>query len=689
MFTIEKPLRLGSGIAMVMACFVLLGACLLTYTPISQAQSQPEALGTLSGAVRNEAGDPLSNITVLIEPYTQPYLQRQATTNEAGLYQLSDLYPGIYRLGAVDSRQVYAPADYGATVSVSGNHVSGIDMVMALTVGGRGAISVTLHNVAPIPPQIEFPARPYQLFLYRRNPPDSWAKYREENTVSDLGFLLPELPEGDYRICVYAQILNGSWTTECYDKVLPEKANELAPNATTIQIRAGITTTIDMTLGTITQLEGYIYGPDGRPLAGIGVGAGDGGGVTDQNGHFRAGSISAGRYPISINSWTWYYTSPYLPVIYPNFLRGEAPPTFDFGPSTHMSITQQLTPAARITGRVSLPNNVPLPQVTLSLWQHMPDGTFVDRLPEEYCGSHCLLPPMYDSSTGAYTVTPMFAGAYRVGARAKAPGSTYAELNAFYGGPNLESAAEIVLITGETRSNVNIVLGTNDFDHQITGRVTAGGGAPLAGIEVGLFNDGQAALPLVSTTTDSQGYYTLAGLPYGSYFVAARDPAGIYATTFYSGSDCSKPPCSVLVNQNVAIRAQIDLSLSRGAILRGHVHVAAGMSPGDYQVNVVPFPSSSDYDAALPYIDERTDHEGAFEVGGLPPGTYLIRVQTPHAAGDFLGPPLAFRYYPGGSNVALAQPVTVVSGQTLEELDVFFNNSPSCYLPSVHAGAPR
>src|SRR5262249_45090529 len=112
------------------------------------AQSQPEALGSLSGTVRNEEGEPLPNIAVRLSQYQGQYASRQTTTDAQGAYEFLSILSGLYVLQFQDSQNVYAPALYenahfsedAKTVAVNGNAVTGIDMRLAL----GGAISVKL-----------------------------------------------------------------------------------------------------------------------------------------------------------------------------------------------------------------------------------------------------------------------------------------------------------------------------------------------------------------------------------------------------------------------------------------------------------------------------------------------------------------------------------------------------------------
>ena len=65
----------------------------------------------------------------------------------------------------------------------------------------------------------------------------------------------------------------------------------------------------------------------------------------------------------------------------------------------------------------------------------------------------------------------------------------------------------------------------------------------------------------------------------------------------------------------------------------------------------------------------RCGADGTYEVGGIPPGSYVIRAVP--GAGSVWGP----TYYPDASGLATAVPVTVVTGQLLDGLDVTLRTS--------------
>ncbi len=137
------------------ATLVLLGLLwLLRSAPTTHAQSQPEALGSFSGTVRNKQGDPLPNIHVtLLQNFYGPII-REVTSNAQGEYQFLSVPPGTYKIRFEDMGKTYGTKYYAdstlwstvGAVNVSGNNVTGLDMALA----PGGIISVTVQPTVPI-----------------------------------------------------------------------------------------------------------------------------------------------------------------------------------------------------------------------------------------------------------------------------------------------------------------------------------------------------------------------------------------------------------------------------------------------------------------------------------------------------------------------------------------------------------
>jgi hypothetical protein len=280
-------------------------------------------------------------------------------------------------------------------------------------------------------------------------------------------------------------------------------------------------------------------------------------------------------------------------------------------------------------------------------------------------------------------MTQVPAGRYRLLATSNY-GAYPTALQGFYGGSTLDSAKDIVIKTGETKKNINVILGATEFDSAISGLVTAGG-KPVSGIEVGLINPiyqtpNNSVMPFIWTKTDQQGRYRLEGLSIGPYQVAFRDPAGLYATTLYTPSNDFFSPF-LYITQTAEI-SNINISLSPGGTIRGHVRVGKDQQAGGYLIQILSSLAFDPFGASiLPYIDERSNANGAYEVKGVPPGTYTMRIPVP--AGSEASPTTYF-YYGLNKDISAPLTVTLTAGQQLNGIDIYLFTTPDTFLPSIN-----
>lgn len=681
--------------------FLLVGSFffLNTPTPITHAQSQPEALGSLSGKVTNADGEPLPNISVELQYYQSWAYPIVVQTDNSGHYQFNSVQPGNYRLYFTDptgnyAKQYYPNASFpddSTVISISGNAVNNIDMILGLS----GTLSVTIQTGDDITSTATY------VTLYKRSATGGWRIY--ESMSTDYGINITdtvrytELPPDNYRLCVRAHSHYQSWSAvKCYDNVLPETIDKLAPDASDILIEAGQERAITIALNDRPQIEGVITGPNDQPLANIPIklsaqptiygGYPIATAYTDQLGYFHFGYIPSGTYMLSFNDQDTYANrNHYLPIFYPNEVAAIRSTPITIDRTSQINLERKLRPAAQITGKVTLPDDVPLAWANVSTYRQLDDGTWSSP---EGCNALCPF-ATYDSATGIYTLTQIFPGRYRLRADYNIPGA-YSGISSYYGGNSFEEADDFDITLGQIITDINFVISEEVYDSSITGQVTANG-IPQPGIDVGLFPayfvDG-TGYPYVTTKTDAQGNYRLDGLVAGSYLVGFRDPNGVYANVFYSesNSDTGYPSFTyVTISQSVTI-SNINVALTPGAKISGHVRTPQGLSPGGFlmQINSYPFYSPT---YIPPFFDEVTDANGYFEITGLPAGSYYLSATTPPDSGEF---PYRNQYfYPMTTQYYEAEMIVVKEGQTVEKKDFYLDGMPETHLPVIHGNSPE
>ncbi len=173
-------------------------------------------------------------------------------------------------------------------------------------------------------------------------------------------------------------------------------------------------------------------------------------------------------------------------------------------------------------------------------------------------------------------------------------------------------------------------------------------------------------------TTDEQGRYEMKELPGGRYTLNASK--GSYVGLSYGQTRPFEPgkPLEILDAQTVE---KVDFSLPRGAIITGRVLDEFGEPVADAQVAPMRSVNQGGRRRMMPSGRmSMTNDIGEFRIFGLPPGQYLISATL--RSGMMMGAQSDDRsgyaptYFPGTSNAAEAQRVSVTVGQTLTDINI-------------------
>jgi len=187
----------------------------------------------------------------------------------------------------------------------------------------------------------------------------------------------------------------------------------------------------------------------------------------------------------------------------------------------------------------------------------------------------------------------------------------------------------------------------------ISGRVSdSASGAPLDWISATVF-DSLTGAAVGTTLSNSDGRYTLSGLPSGSYRVRFSDTSyanGGHLSTWYGSSDASTVTAEVSVLAP-GTSSGIDAVLAKGGGISGTV--TANSCPGPQSVNVRAFDASSGVLAGQIWLS--TDYGDAFSIGGLPAGSYRLAI-IPSSAGYLR------QWYPNQTDLSSAQLLSVSAG---------------------------
>jgi hypothetical protein len=240
---------------------------------------------------------------------------------------------------------------------------------------------------------------------------------------------------------------------------------------------------------------------------------------------------------------------------------------------------------------------------------------------------------------------------------------------AFAGGATLATAAAVTMpAAGGT---VAAAAATMVAGGEITGTVTnASTSAALSGgtvtatptvdgaaVDSGFLTDGTGKL------TVSDNSYTLSGLPAGEYVLqyanAATSPS--FPRVYYAASGVTQllgAATNVSVTTGTAAQT-VNFAVPEAGTIAGTVLASSSQAP--LTGVIVQFYTSS----GQPVIRTTTGSAGAYSESDLLPGTYKLSfTQTNPAL------PLALQYYSGASTLARANPVTVVAGSTITNINV-------------------
>ena len=220
----------------------------------------------------------------------------------------------------------------------------------------------------------------------------------------------------------------------------------------------------------------------------------------------------------------------------------------------------------------------------------------------------------------------------------------------------------------------------------VSGAVTNTAGAPLSRVLLQL----QVSLPaggsgstiyaptsISATETDSQGNFTFDDVAPGRYLLAAQR-AG------YLNASYSNARGRVLTVQPGQKTTDIVIKMTPHGIVGGRVVDEENEPLPGVSVRVSALLSKDQVLApAAPLGDGKTDADGAFAIGGLPPGRYVVSVAAPPNTESPVKSPMRGQqeiyvttYYPDAIEFAAATPVELGAGAQVRGLEIRLHKVP-------------
>ncbi len=257
-------------------------------------------------------------------------------------------------------------------------------------------------------------------------------------------------------------------------------------------------------------------------------------------------------------------------------------------------------------------------------------------------------------ANGTWAVGGLAAGTYDVSFQDCGPTSGTGYLTQYYDGSSTQSGATPVTVTaGQTSTGIDATLQPGGA---ISGTVSVSGGSGLGGICVNAMTPGGQFV--TGTQSATNGTYTLAGLPTGSYDVSFQS-CGLasgtgYVTQFYNGSATfsNATPVSVTAGQT---SSGIDATLQVAGAISGTVSVSGGTGLGGICVNALT--SSGQFVSGTVSVNG-----GTYTLSGLASGGYVVEFVSCGTTATGTG--YLTQYYNGSSTLSGGATVTVTAGST-------------------------
>lgn len=682
--------------------------------PLIYAEAdQPTAPGSISGTLRNSAGEGIAGIDVTLY---QPYYGyswnpiRRVTTDAAGSYRFSILGIGVYRIGIYDTAGRYGRAFYpnakrietATDLVISGNQRTAIDLTLAPAAQITGSVRSTdgatvLYTTVELYQKFDRPLYPGQLA-------DSWQQI--ETQMPMLGeeeFQFQGLAADSYRICAMGYVNTNNWR-ECYDNVYD------LTTAANLTVTAGATiSNVVIVLGDGADygtFSGKLSSTTNEPLAGVGVYAipaaymewypypaagqstvpADPTGTatatetfppfsgtalyttTKSDGTYVVKNLAAGAYHLLFFDRQGRYRYEYYNNV---TYRNNATVVEVARQGNVTGIDAQLSAGARIRGVVTILNQ-PAPQGTLVLFRR--EGSYW----------RAVATTTNDPNSGSYELGSLPAGVYRLQASAwfNTLSNQYYYYS-FYGGNTLETATDITLTDGGLQADIDLNLGGDrQFAGVLYGRVTAKG-VPLANVKVSLHSTTSCCTPVTMgavesyVITDQEGRYTFEGLTHGAYRIRYDDQSGRHASLFYP-DQLAPTDGNIVYTGDTTVITDVNVDLPQAGSITGRVYLRNGEAVP--HLSMLATTTIPEYGAFI-YREVQTAADGSYTLQGLYPGIYYLCANTryPYDLSNLecYGSTQTYPWLTSG------QPITVTAGQTIAGIDLLWGPDHKQYLPVV------
>jgi hypothetical protein len=576
--------------------------------------------GVISGVVTDEgSGLPVENIDVNVYDATTGNYISNDGTDSSGVYRLSGLAAGSYKLYFRDYSGIYLSEYYDDKPTLSS-----ADPV-TVTAGVTATVDAQLTRASVITGVVTEEGSGLLLENIDVNVYDAATNnyITDDDTDSSGVYRISGLAAGSYKLYFYDH--GGVYLSEYYDD--KPDLNSADP----VMVTASVTTTVDAALARAGRITGRVTdAASGVGVTGVSVTAArqdgsspDGSATTDANGYYTTSALYTGVYRVRFNP-----PQPYYGEDYDGFQQWDAfTPVTVTVPLTTTGINAALRTGHLITGVVT--GSGPLENVYVSAYRGVSSYSSFNA---------------YTGSDGAYRMGPLDSDYYRVYFRSNDwhAGEWYSDSESYR-----DSA--IINVTGDvTDVNASLVAGG-----RITGTVTGAGGAPLANAWVYVYPAGDSD-SVASGQTDAAGHYVASrGLPTGEYQVKFSAPLG-YTTEWYDDRTSQASATTISVTAGVTVTVDAQLAAYTWGTITGTVTAADTGLPLNTWVYAYNSQGSS--------VRSVYASGGAYVLDYLPPDVYRVYFSSPPS-------PYMWMYYADKPAISSADRITVTAGVTVTNIN--------------------
>lgn len=636
-----RTLRLLLGVTA-----LCLGLGLLCLAAAGTVEADSETLGSISGVVRDSAGNPLPNVEVQLYRSTfLYYYELRTTTDQRGAYAFGLLPTAFYRLAFIAPSAAHPSPQYyqaavgladAADVAVAGVAVTGVDMVMHA--GGVLRGRLVDEDGAPAD---QVTVRPTRHLGGAENLP-------EGESDANGNFVVTGLPSGYYTL--YFVDAKGRYFSRYYDNT------DSAYRAIIVGVGAGgVVENLNSTLYRGASISGKVTDGAGVGLAGIEVSVyttwhyPQHSAYTDANGNYTVGGLAAGQYLIAYQDPSGVYAnSSYSDLENED---GVKLAERERKRGINVSLVKWGVAQGTVTNGAGQPLANVLVRARVTVWPGSSTRT------------------TYTNDQGRYALSGLSLNEYYLDF-SQPTGLYQAE---FYSNAlTIATATPITVFPGEIITQVDAALALGGA---ITGVVTTVDGTSLGDVKIMAIPQQQpltATTTLYTITTAASFTYTIGGLPPGDYLVAL---SGMGVSEYYDNHTQRATATPVRVTAGQFTR-QINAILGDGAdsaTITGTVRSATGEPLDQVLVSVYCLSPCENLSVVGPqptwqYLRSTvTADNGTYQLAGLLPQRYRLRFQPTNLIADESR--YAFEYYDNASDLAAATELDLQPNMVLRNID--------------------